>query len=38
MWTSFLLFSVDENIVLIHNNKDIELFDKDFINISLKAC
>ena len=30
------IFSINQKIIQIYNNKDIKLFDKDFINIILK--
>ena len=37
MTLSFVL-DIDENIIQIHNNKDIKFFYKDFINIVLEDC
>ena len=34
----FLVLSIDENIIQIHNDKDIQLFCKDFTNIALECC
>ena len=34
---SFVL-NVDEDIIQIHNDKDIELFREDFIDIVLESC
>ena len=34
----YLVLGVDEDIIQIHNNKDIEPFHKDFIDIVLKYC
>ena len=34
----FLVFGVDEDIIQIHNNKDIEFFRKDLIDIVLECC
>ena len=34
---SFVL-SIDEDIIQIHNDKDIKLFCKDFIDIVLECC
>ena len=35
--TIFIMINADKSIVQIHNNKDVKLFSKDLINISLKA-
>ena len=32
-----LFISINPNIILIYNNKDIEIFDQDLINIVLKT-
>lgn len=37
MAISFVI-NIYENTIWINNNKNIELFDKDFVYISLKAC
>ena len=34
----FLIFSIDENIILIYNDKNIKLFCKNLVNIALKIC
>lgn len=36
VWLAGVL-NIDKNVVKIHNHKDIELFGKDLINITLKA-
>ena len=33
-----LILDVDENIIQIHNDEDIELFRKDFIDVTLECC
>ena len=33
-----LVFSVDENIIQIHNDKDIKFFRKDLIDVALECC
>ena len=33
----FLVFGVDEDIIQIHNNKDIKFFRKDLIDIALEG-
>ena len=33
-----LIFGVDEDIIQIHNDKDIELFRKDLIDVVLECC
>ena len=33
-----LIFGVDEDIIQIHNDKNIELFRKDLINVALECC
>ena len=33
-----LIFDVDKDIIQIHNNKDIEFFRKNLIDIALKCC
>ena len=33
-----LIFGIDEDIIQIYNDKDIELFRKDIIDISLECC
>ena len=32
------VFSVDQDIIQIHNNEDIKLFRKNFIDIALEYC
>ena len=32
------VFGVDKDIILIHNDKNMELFRKNFMNIALKCC
>ena len=34
----FFVFDIDNNIIQIHNNKNIKFFYEDFINIALKCC
>ena len=34
----FVIINVDNNVVQIYNNKDIKLFSKNLIEVSLKAC
>ena len=36
--TFALIFSIDENIIQIHNDEDIELFCKDLIDVALECC
>ena len=33
-----LVFGVDEDIIQIHNDKNIEFFREDFIDIAMKCC
>ena len=33
-----LVFSVDEDIIQIHNDKDMKFFCKNFINVALEYC
>ena len=33
-----LIFDVDEDIIQIHNNKDIKFFRKDLIDVALECC
>ena len=34
----YFVINIDKNTIHIHNDKDIELFNKDLIDIFLKAC
>ena len=34
----FVIISVDEDVVQIHNDKDVKLLSKDLVDISLEAC
>lgn len=36
MWLIWI-FAIDQNIIQIHNNKDIEIFSKNLVNIPLKT-
>lgn len=33
-----LIFGIDENIIQVFNNKNIEIFCPNFINIALRIC
>ena len=33
-----LVFNIDKNIIHIHYNKDIKIFDQDLIDITVEAC
>ena len=33
-----IIISMDEDIIQIHNNKNVKLLNKNLVDISLKAC
>ena len=36
--TIFIIFSINQDVIQVHNNKDIKILHKDFVDVSLEAC
>ena len=36
--TIFIIIYIDEDIIQINNNKDVKVFSKNLVDISLEAC